>query len=548
MDKTMERTNGKNRKPFIEKLRGIELKRKRNLLYLSQNVLQEMFPRIAKVNLLTGECIFVKDDEAMVPKLFEVLDWEKFQIVFLQSIHPEEREMCKEFTSLENLSRIYESGEESDTYIYRREYKGEYHWIQATIVPVHEKKKKKCILIYAKDVDESVKAGELHKKQLWNTLQQSQKEEAAKSAFIKYIARNLCTPMSNVLNMNASALEAVRQGDLEAAEKYISNVELVGKYVAAMLNDVAHMGSFQNIKCNERDAAFQTEDILQTARMIVEELNKGDRSRGITKNIRLNILGNEQLREAYLGDGVRLQRVIAALLTNAYQFNYENGTIELRFEITERTVSGEKVKITVGDSGCGISKENLGMVFEPFYIEDRVTNNDSGVGLGLYFTKLAVDVMGGTISVKSEADKGTSVEVVVPLGYIKEAIVPERTLKVLVVDDNELSLDIVADCLKANGYSVTCCNSGRDALETFENSTLGYYDAMLVDVKMPGMDGYELVQRIRALERADSKTVKIIAITAVGNEEEYRKAEQCGMNGFLKKPFQIEEFRNILRT
>ena len=155
--------------------------RKEALLNVSLDALGEVFPRIARISLETDECVFVKDKEKVVEEVFRKYEWSGFRDKLLQTVHQEDREMVKCFVSTENMRRIWESGKESETCVYRREYKGEIQWLETVILPIRGHKGEKQVLMYAKNVDDSVKATELHKIQLWDALQQAKKAEAERT-------------------------------------------------------------------------------------------------------------------------------------------------------------------------------------------------------------------------------------------------------------------------------------------------------------------------------------------------------------------------------
>ena len=169
-----------------------------------------------------------------------------------------------------------------------------------------------------------------------------------------------------------------------------------------------------------------------------------------------------------------------------------------------------------------------------------------GTGLGLAIVKKIVVLMGGTISVKSELGRGTRFDVELPVkqaanaesGAVKaqDAAAPLNGKRVLLAEDNEMNTEIALILLKENGVEADCARNGKEALEKFKASAPGRYDAILMDIRMPVMDGYEATQKIRALPRPDAASVPIIAMSADAFEEDFRHAKEIGMNGYVTKP------------
>jgi CheY-like chemotaxis protein len=204
-------------------------------------------------------------------------------------------------------------------------------------------------------------------------------------------------------------------------------------------------------------------------------------------------------------------------------------------------------RITVEDNGIGISPEFLPQLFEPFSQEQRPeAANIQGTGLGLSIVKRIVDLMGGTIDVRSEVNKGTAFVVELPI--ICEDTAGDEKLKeeypavnlsgkqVLLLEDNYLNAEIATLMLKEKGIIVTLAENGKVGVEKFAASAPGTFDAILMDIRMPVMNGYDATRSIRSMERPDSKTIPIIAMTADAFVEDLRRAKDAGVNDYLAKP------------
>ncbi|MDD3338663.1 MAG: ATP-binding protein, partial [Lachnospiraceae bacterium] len=251
-------------------------------------------------------------------------------------------------------------------------------------------------------------------------------------------------------------------------------------------------------------------------------------------------------RLVYL-DKVRVQQIFFNLVSNAIKFTPENGTVEVMGECLWLNVKQIKTKLVVKDTGIGIDKNFLPKIFEPFEQEnDPTTVNYAGTGLGLAIVKNLVEIMGGTISVKSEKGIGSefAVELAFELaGEEAEPVVKAETFqvclsgkRVLLCEDHPLNTQIATKLLEKKGMVIEHAENGQVALDFFSQAEPNYYDAVLMDIRMPIMDGITATKAIRALDRMDAKTVPIIAMTANAFEEDVKKSLDSGMNAHIAKP------------
>ena len=241
------------------------------------------------------------------------------------------------------------------------------------------------------------------------------------------------------------------------------------------------------------------------------------------------------------------------IITNAIKYNKENGTVKISVSETLSKSNAEfaDVRFVCEDNGIGMSKEFQKEMFEPFAQEnDFVISHSGGVGLGLPIVQKLVKKLGGKISVESEKGKGTKFEITIPYKYA-EAHVGKRSIQdnsasiegltVLLAEDNELNMEIAEYILTDAGAKVIRAYNGKEAFEIFENSEPGGINVVLTDVSMPFMDGLEETRKIRSLDRADAKTVPIIAMTANLFDNDKKACADAGMTGFFPKPLNINE-------
>ena len=239
------------------------------------------------------------------------------------------------------------------------------------------------------------------------------------------------------------------------------------------------------------------------------------------------------------------------ILGNAAKFTHKGGTI--RFTTTQQ-LNGDFVKtiFKVADTGIGMTKEFQEHIWNSFSQErSRTASSIKGTGLGMAISKLIVDSMGGEISVESKLDEGSTFTVIIhskvaelsneEAGLETDGEVQKKQLHVLIAEDNELNAEILIEILHEEGIASELAENGQQALEIFKASEPGHFDAILMDMQMPVMDGCAVAKAIRELDREAAKTVQIFACTANTFKEDHDKAVEASMDDFLSKPIDINE-------
>jgi CheY-like chemotaxis protein len=264
-----------------------------------------------------------------------------------------------------------------------------------------------------------------------------------------------------------------------------------------------------------------------------------------------------------LGDQMKLNKIIQNLLGNAIKFSKPGGDVSVCLIQNKQIRSGYATyELRVKDCGIGMSKEFLEHIFEPFSRERTSTVSGlQGTGLGLSITRSLVDMMGGSIEVYSEENVGTEIVVKVELELpgqvhqekqddvrddIREDVERLKGKQLLLVDDNELNREIAVELLEENGFVVDTANDGAAAVEKVKHSKPGEIYAVLMDIQMPVMDGYEAARTIRGLDDETLSAIPIVAMTANVFEEDRRRAVESGMNGYVPKPIDVQKMLETL--
>ena len=260
--------------------------------------------------------------------------------------------------------------------------------------------------------------------------------------------------------------------------------------------------------------------------------------------------------DVLIGDAIRLRQVILNLLSNAFKFTPGGGSVRLSV-MEEPSADGTAVfAFRVADTGVGIAQEDQNRIFASFEQVGPNIAKSQGTGLGLTISSNIVQLMGGELKLKSEYGAGSEFYFTIPLpiGRHNDILDSQCELEgnmlqgfcILVAEDNDLNAEIVMELLDIEGAAVKRAENGKEALELFEQSPPGTYQAILMDILMPEMNGLEATQAIRLLSRPDAGTIPIIAMTANAFKEDMESALAAGMNGFVPKPVDINYLYDVL--
>jgi len=261
-----------------------------------------------------------------------------------------------------------------------------------------------------------------------------------------------------------------------------------------------------------------------------------------------------------LTDGNRLNQILNNLLTNAIKYTPAGGRIKLRAEELPGSNPDERFyRFTVSDNGIGMAPEFLERIFLPFEREDTsMTNQTSGVGLGMAITHSIVEMMGGRIDVQSERGKGSTFTVLLPCHLAQQAPASQPSAdtgtfslegrRFLLAEDNFLNMEIATELLTMEGAAITPVQNGQEAVDAFASSAPGTFDAIILDIQMPVLDGYGAARAIRALPRPDAQTIPILAMTANAFTDDIAAAREAGMNGHIAKPVDMNRIKAVLAS
>lgn len=370
-----------------------------------------------------------------------------------------------------------------------------------------------------------------------NELKRAEADSKAKSEFLSRMSHEIRTPMNAIIGL--TDLTGMMKDLPEKAQENLSKIKASSQYLLHLINDILDMSRIVNGKMEIGCEAFSMEAMISELMSI---LGNDAVIRGLqfelVKDIRNDVVA---------GDAIRLRQVILNLLSNAFKFTPSGGLVRLLVTETGSAEDDATFCIQVEDTGVGIAAENQQRIFDSFEQVGSNFSKSQGTGLGLSICKNIVQLMGGELKLISEPGKGStfSFTVTLPKSCLEEdgGAEPRKNLlsgfHLLVAEDNELNAEIITELLSTQGATVCWAENGRVAVDVFASSQKGEYQAILMDILMPEMNGLEAASAIRGLPHPDAKTIPIIAMTANAFQEDRQAAMNAGMSGFLSKPIDV---------
>ena len=385
---------------------------------------------------------------------------------------------------------------------------------------------------------------------LKNALRRAEEGSRAKSSFLFAMSHDLRTPMNAIIGY-AELMEA-HWGEKEVTTNYLQKLKGASQFLLALIGNVLEIARIESGKETLNEAPWNLMMLEETLDILLD--------REISRK-QLTVNRNVNIRHANVYcDALKIREIIMNLLSNAVKYTAEGGKIVLDIE-EKPSVQDDfmTLQIRVSDNGIGISKEYVPYIFDAFTRER--SSSESGIigtGLGLRIVKSFVDLMNGDISVKSEPGKGTCFTVEISCRKIPEEELqqqmeeqPENVSlagrRLLLAEDNGLNAEIAMTILQDADAEVELAANGKIAVDKLKDVPVGYYDAILMDIQMPNMNGYEATKAIRKLTDERAK-MPIIAMTANAFEEDRQAALAVGMDDYVAKPVEISElFRTIMK-
>ncbi len=366
----------------------------------------------------------------------------------------------------------------------------------------------------------------------------------AKSDFLSRMSHEIRTPMNGIIGMTAIALQKGQSE--ERVMDCLQKIQSSSDYLLGLINDILDMSKIESGKMKLDPFDFDMNEMLTTIKELITP-------QAAAKNLEF-VQDIELTHSWFMADRMRISQVLINLLGNAVKFTPADGKVILTVRETSAEEGKAVVSFAVSDTGIGIAKEDQERVFRSFEQASGVNpSKQQGTGLGLSISNRLVQLMGSNIQLESKPGKGSTFSFSIPLiiGESRESEGRSEEIsfdgcRVLVVEDNELNAEIAQCLLEERNFEVDCVGDGAQAVERIRSTEPGTYDVILMDIMMPVMNGLDATRAIRGMEREDCHTIPIIAMSANAFDDDLKKSVECGMNGHLSKPVEVEKLYQML--
>jgi len=410
------------------------------------------------------------------------------------------------------------------------------------------------------DITELVARQEETMRILREALNAANGANTAKTEFLSRMSHDIRTPMNAIIGF-ATLLHS-NPDDPERVKDQAGKILASGQHLLRLINDVLDMSKIESGRAQLSIDTFSLRSLISDTEGIIRPQTQA-------RGQQLSIDFGEVHFDTFTGDESKLQQILLNILSNAVKYTQPGGHITLRIRgEMDKTGLQEAVSFEIEDNGRGMSEEFRQEIFEPFSRE-QLENQEAaqGTGLGMAITRSLVQMMGGTISVRSRLGEGSTFTVMVPLSVVRETDAVEKEaaaaeeefrmdgLRILAAEDNALNAEILTEVMKMEGASVHVEPDGKAVTQAFREAAPGAYDLILMDVQMPVMNGYEAARAIRAMasdasipeeKRAESRQIPILAMTANAFTDDVRSALDAGMNAHVAKPLDVGVLKKTL--
>ncbi len=378
-----------------------------------------------------------------------------------------------------------------------------------------------------------------------------EKANSAKSEFLSRMSHDMRTPMNGILGLT----ELMRsKTDLDEIRDDLSQLSITGRYLLNLINDTLDMSRIESGNLELRPRPVDIRDVLKN---VVANARIQAQEKGVEFEVQCpDITPNQTMH--VVADAPHLEQIFMNLISNAIKYTPTGNKVTLSAVLEPCPEGQVAYRCIVRDTGIGMSEDFLPRVFDAFVQENREgTERQEGTGLGMAIVKKLVDLMDGTISIDSTVDEGTEVTVILGFPAYQGSLETQdasslddfdalKDARILLCEDNDLNASIAVQLLAKKEIQVDVAGDGAEGLWRFESSDVGHYDAILMDVRMPKMDGLEATRAIRKLDRPDAASIPIVAMTANAFDEDRECSHEAGMNDHLAKPFDPDQLYRML--
>lgn len=479
------------------------------------------------------------------------LDYLEVVDMYLNTVvYEEDIEYVAEVTSIEYIKEQFKTVK-SFSATPRRYENDEVKYYEMRFVKVGDSPEPNEFVLGLLDRNDQIKKEHEHQQQLQIARERAEAANQAKSTFLFNMSHDIRTPMNAIIGFTNMAQKYL--DDKERVIEYLDKVKVSSTHLLQLINDVLDMARIESGKVSIEEIATNVYKNVEDITMIMQEFAQ---NHNVNMNVKIDNIRNEYI----FADVLHFNQVLLNIISNAIKYTHPGGKVDVYVSQTPDEKEGyASFDFIVKDTGIGMSPEFQKHLFESFIREKTTTvSGIQGTGLGMSIAKQLLDLMNGSIDVKSKVNVGTTVKIHISFRIQKRVHkkienndeivdISLEGLRILLVEDNELNREIAKDILEETGIIVEEAEDGSIAVEKVKSSKPGYYDLVLMDIQMPHMDGYTATQNIRALDNPELADIPIVAMTANAFEEDKNKALEEGMNMHLAKPINIGELFEAVR-
>ncbi len=475
--------------------------------------------------------------------------------------------------SLRGISKSYDSGSETESAEYQFRVETMLERLEESpsgydfVLPYHSDgslrykqvnvlwgDKNRTVCMVRADVTDILAAERKAKDAIEKALALAEEANLAKSDFLSSMSHDIRTPMNAITGMTTLAMAHL--DEKEKVEEYLKKIVLSSKHLLSLINDILDMNKIERSKITLGRGWISMSEL---ADQLSDMIDLQAKESGVKFQLHLR----EVSHDCFYGDALRINQILINILSNAVKFTPEGGSVDFIIEEirAKEETSHVRYLFRISDTGIGMSEEFLSHVFEPFTRGRNVTKVE-GSGLGLSIVKGLVELMGGEIAVSSRVHQGTTFrielefeaaqksdgdtlagqETASPITY--DDLLEGRSF--LLAEDNAINAEILCELLGMHGIHAVVKTDGIQTVQEFKRAEPGTYDAILMDIQMPFMNGFDAAREIRKLDREDAKSIPIIAMTANAFEEDIQEAIAAGMDAHVAKPIDVQQLWSTL--
>ena len=406
-----------------------------------------------------------------------------------------------------------------------------------------------CLNGYHQDITETMVTRKKQEQSIMDLLERVRQANSAKSEFLSHMSHDLRTPINGILGM-LTILEK-SQDDPERQRDCWKKIRVSAEHLLSLVNDVLQVSRLESGRPASVEEPYDLCAVLEDC---ITVLSPQAEDQSVLLELEMSGLRHRRV----IGNPLYLRKILMSVIDNALKYNRPHGSVFVRAEETAFHNGTASCRFLIEDTGIGIGEDFKSHIFEPFTQEHPdARTNYNGAGLGMSIVKKLVDQMRGTITIDSRLGMGSVVQIILPIrvdetqsGQSEDEDLDVQNsvagMNVLLAEDNQINCEIVEYILREAGAEVTTANNGKAAVDAFEVSAPGSFDCILMDLMMPVMSGYEAARVIRSLDRADAKSVPIIALSANAFEEDVALSRDAGMNSHLAKPVDIRRMFQVM--